>query len=88
MYLNPTHQTPADRPPSASQTPPIPSGGGVTGASTSSGSTPVPAPDSSHQMAPVKLEDKERRSLAMAILKLLCDSPLLQEHMLDMLTSK
>ncbi len=39
-------------------------------------------------MAPVKLEEKERRANALSILKLLCDSALLQPHLLQLLSAK
>ncbi|XP_046357083.2 E3 ubiquitin-protein ligase UBR5-like isoform X2 [Haliotis rufescens] len=37
---------------------------------------------------PVRLEDKERRTNAGQILKLLCDSPLLQPHLVELLSSR
>ena len=67
-----------------------------------SGSAPVssnptvPSPSTSReQPEPVvpppanqKPEDKERRSQAMAILQFLCDTPVLQAHLLELLIAK
>ena len=39
-------------------------------------------------MAPVKMEERERRNMSMQILKLLCDSPLLQEHLIMLLSER
>ena len=41
-----------------------------------------------HSMSAVKLEDRERRANAMSILKLLCDTPELHNHLLQLLTSR
>lgn len=37
---------------------------------------------------PVKLEEKERRVNAMAILRLLCDCPQLQRHLVELLSAR
>ena len=37
---------------------------------------------------PVKLEEKERRVNAMAILKLLCECPQLQRHLVELLSAR
>lgn len=39
-------------------------------------------------LAPPRLDEKERRRSAVQILKLLCDTPLLQGYLLDLLTAK
>ena len=39
-------------------------------------------------MSPVKLDDKERRVVALQILKTLCDVPVLAPHLLQLLTAK
>ncbi|XP_033727140.1 E3 ubiquitin-protein ligase UBR5-like isoform X1 [Pecten maximus] len=39
-------------------------------------------------MAPVKLEEKERRTIAVQMLRLLCDSPALQPHLRDLLSAR
>ena len=43
---------------------------------------------SAQVLPPVRLEEKDRRSNAMATLKLLCESPVLLPHMLELLTAK
>lgn len=43
---------------------------------------------STTSMPPVKLEEKERKSNALQILKLLCESPALHPHLLELLSAK
>ena len=59
-----------------------------SGASLSSLPGSAPAEYSSFSMPPVRMDDKERRSAAQTILKLLLDTPILQTYLLDLLCAK
>jgi len=69
------------------------SGAGISGQSlclsTGGGSwVPIGGDPGPHSMSAVKLEDRDRRANAMAILKLLCETPVLQSHLLQLLTAR
>ena len=56
--------------------------------SVAASSTPQREPVSAYLMPPVKLDDKERQIASLQILKLLCDAPLLQPHLLELLSAR
>jgi E3 ubiquitin-protein ligase EDD1 len=47
-----------------------------------------PTEYSTVSLPPVKMDEKERRNKANQILKLLCESPVLQPHLHTLLTAK
>ena len=55
---------------------------------TASSSVHQGEPVNAYMMPPVKMDDKERQHAALQILKLLCESPLLQPHLLDLLSAR
>ncbi|KAI0232893.1 E3 ubiquitin-protein ligase UBR5 [Lamellibrachia satsuma] len=55
---------------------------------TANSSTQQGEPLNAYMMPPVKMDDKERQLAALQILKLLCESPLLQPHLLDLLSAR
>ncbi|XP_013417983.1 E3 ubiquitin-protein ligase UBR5 isoform X2 [Lingula anatina] len=76
------HSRPPSNPPTPGPGPSGSSGGGV-------GGTPLPeTPLDPMSVPPVRLEEKERKSNSQQILKLICDSPVLQPYLFDLLSAK
>ncbi|XP_013417985.1 E3 ubiquitin-protein ligase UBR5, partial [Lingula anatina] len=76
------HSRPPSNPPTPGPGPSGSSGGGV-------GGTPLPeTPLDPMSVPPVRLEEKERKTNSQQILKLICDSPVLQPYLFDLLSAK